>query len=95
MALTEGVQKLDSAAPDPEYLAIEARIAAAEKQVDALGLKKYGSKWKSAKPFDSLENKLDENHRQIVDALHRIEFEMKSQILDRLASVESKLQHVA
>jgi hypothetical protein len=95
MALNEEARKLDSAAPDLEYLAIEARIAAAEKQDEAIALKKYGSKWESATPSDSLENKLDKNHRQIIDALHRIEFEMKSQLLDRLARVESKLQHVA
>jgi hypothetical protein len=45
------------------------------------------------KKFDALEARMDGNHTQVMDALHRIE--NYSQILERLARLESKVQNVA
>jgi tetrahydromethanopterin S-methyltransferase subunit G len=81
----------------PEIGSIDARLSAVEKKLESF-------ENKADKRFDSIEakidrvqatldNKIDRNHSQVMETLHRME--TYSQILERLARVESKLQHVA
>ncbi len=70
----------------PEIRAIEARLDAIEKQVQALD-SKYD------KRADQLEAKIDRNQTQLMDTLHRME--NYTHVLERLARLESKLQNVA
>ena len=88
----------------PEIRAIDARLTAVEKKLVALEGKvdKADAKIDGARSAleakmdgvrSALEGKIDRNHDQVMDALRRAEFQ--SPILERLAKVESKLQHVA
>jgi hypothetical protein len=95
MELDEQGSKLESSSGDAEYRAIEARVAAAERAVEALEIRKFGQKPNAEAKSTSLENRIDENHSQIMDTLRRLESQTKNEILERLAKVESKLQHVA
>jgi tetrahydromethanopterin S-methyltransferase subunit G len=81
----------------PEIRALEVRIDAIEKKVDALEAK-------MEKRFDAvdirfdrfqtaIDARLERNHNQVMDTLHRME--MQNQILERIAKIESKLQNVA
>jgi tetrahydromethanopterin S-methyltransferase subunit G len=45
------------------------------------------------KKIESMEGTMDRNHGQVMDTLHRIE--NYNQLAERLARLESKMQHVA
>ena len=70
----------------PEIRSIDARLTAVEKQMAALEAR-------FEKRFDGLEEKIDRNQNQVMDALRRME--IYNQILERLARLESKMQNVA
>jgi hypothetical protein len=73
---------------DAETRSIQARLDAVEKRLG---------------PFDggeskiefSFEERIDGNHKRLMEALHRMEDRMRAQILERLARLESKVQIVA
>ena len=81
---------------DSELLEIEARVVALEKRV---GL--YVDKESAIDdlPKDRIgvppEDRFDRNHKQLMEALNKIQEHNRALILERLAKVESKLQHVA
>jgi len=95
MELDEEGTKLESIAADAAYRAIEKRVAAAERAVEALEIRKFGRKPNAEAKPATLGNRIDKNHSQIMDTLRRLESQTKNEILERLARVESKLQHVA
>jgi tetrahydromethanopterin S-methyltransferase subunit G len=70
----------------PEIRSIDARLSALEKRVETLDAR-------VDKRFDSLESKIDRNQAQVLETLHRME--NYSHALERLARLETKLQHVA
>jgi hypothetical protein len=70
----------------PEIRSLDARLTAVEKRLESL-------ESRVDKRFDSLENKIERNQTQVLETLHRME--NYSQVLERLARVESKLQNVA
>ena len=70
----------------PEIRAIETRLDALEKQVASLDAK-------TDKRADRLESKIDRNQTQLMDTLHRME--NYTQVLERLARLESKVQNAA
>ena len=70
----------------PEIRSLDARFTAVEKRLESL-------ESRVDKRFDSLENKIERNQTQVLETLHRME--NYSQVLERLARVESKLQNVA
>jgi tetrahydromethanopterin S-methyltransferase subunit G len=77
----------------PEIRSIDARLTAMEKKLEALEGKvgKFGTKLEGIQ--STLEAKIERNHLQVMDTLHRME--NYSQILERLARLESKMQNVA
>jgi tetrahydromethanopterin S-methyltransferase subunit G len=81
----------------PEIRAIEARLDAIEKQVASLDAKTDKRsdqlETKTDKRSDQLEAKIDRNQTQLMDTLHRME--NYSQVMERLARLEGKLQNVA
>ena len=70
----------------PEIRAIETPLDALEKQVASLDAK-------TDKRADRLESKIDRNQTQLMDTLHRME--NYTQVLERLARLESKVQNAA
>jgi tetrahydromethanopterin S-methyltransferase subunit G len=70
----------------PEIRAIDARLNAVEKHLESLEVK-------IDRVQTVLENKIDWNHTQVMDALHRME--NYTPVMERLARVEAKLQNVA
>jgi tetrahydromethanopterin S-methyltransferase subunit G len=70
----------------PEIRAIEARLDTIEKQVASLDAK-------TDKRTDRLESKIDRNQTQLMHTLHRME--NYTQVLERLARLESKVQNIA
>jgi len=72
----------------PEIRSLHARLTAVEKR---LGLFEGAE----SKIEFSFEERIDGNHKQLMEALHRMEGRMRAQVLERLARVESKLQNVA
>ncbi len=70
----------------PEIRSIDVRLTAVEKRLEGLGRKVDNIQ-------TALEARMERNHHQVMDALHRME--NYSQILERLARVKSKLQNVA
>jgi predicted nucleic acid-binding Zn-ribbon protein len=67
----------------PEIRALEVRIDAVEKKIEA----------RMEKRFDAVDAKMDRNQSQIMDSLQRME--NYHQLAERIAKIESKLQHVA
>jgi hypothetical protein len=81
----------------PEIRSIDARLTALEKKMEAFE-SKVDKRFDAAdgkidRVQTSLEAKIDRNHMQVMDTLHRME--IYSQVLERLARLESKLQNVA
>jgi tetrahydromethanopterin S-methyltransferase subunit G len=81
----------------PEIRSIDARLTAVEKRLESLEAgndKRFASlETKIDTVQAKSEKKIDENHSQVMETLRKIE--TQNQILERLARVESKLQHVA
>ncbi len=95
----------------PEIRSIDARLTAVEKKLEALEAKtdkrfdalegkieKSESRiekfeLKVDRRIDSLEAKMERNHAQVMDTLRSME--KYDQLAERMARVESKLQHVA
>ena len=88
----------------PEIRSIDARLTAVEKKLESLEArtdKRFDAlegrvekfEFKVDKRIDSLEAKMERNHAQVMDTLRSME--KYDQIAERLARVESKLQHVA
>lgn len=70
----------------PEIRSIDARLTAIEKKVDSFEAR-------MEKRFEALDAKIDRDHSKVMDTLRRME--TYSQILERLARLESKMQNVA
>jgi hypothetical protein len=68
--------------------AIEERIAAAEEKVDKI----LG---KRAAVANAPGNAIDRNHDEIMAVLARMENSRRNDVLQRMARLETKLQHVA
>jgi tetrahydromethanopterin S-methyltransferase subunit G len=77
----------------PEIRALEVRIDAVEKKIDSLEARMEKRFDSIERRFDSIDAKLERNQGQIMDALHRME--NYHQLAERVAKIESKLQHVA
>ena len=92
----------------PEVRAIETRLDAVEKQIASLDAKmdkranvleaKMDKRAnvleaKIDKRTDELEAKIDRNQTQLLDTLHRME--TYTQVIERLARLEGKMQNVA
>jgi len=95
----------------PEIRSLDARLTAVEKRVELLDAKvekrfdavdkrfdalesSIGKRFDAfGKKFDVLENKMERNQAQVLDTLHRME--NYSDVLERLARLESKAQNVA
>jgi tetrahydromethanopterin S-methyltransferase subunit G len=101
--IEEGRQRIQDFVT-PEIRSLDARLTAVEKRLESLDArvekrfdsvdKRFDSFENSVdKRFNSLEGKIERNQAQVLDTLQRME--NYSQILERLARVESKLQNVA
>jgi tetrahydromethanopterin S-methyltransferase subunit G len=81
----------------PEIRAIDARLTAVEKQLESLESKvdrvQTGLEAKITSAETKLETKMERNHAEVMDALRRME--NYSNLAERLARVEAKLQNVA
>jgi flagellar capping protein FliD len=77
----------------PEIRALEVRIDAVEKKIDSLEQRMDKRFDSMERKFESMDAKLDRGQGQILDTLHRME--NYHQLADRVAKLESKLQHVA
>ena len=77
----------------PEIRAIEVKIDAVEKKIDALEARIDKRFETVERRFDATDAKIERGLDQVTDSLRRME--IQSQILERLARRESKLQHVA
>jgi hypothetical protein len=80
---------------NPEILAIEARLSAVERHVEALEARKYGPQTEVSRLPELPESKIDRNHNHVMGVLKRLETYSWNQILERIARIESKLQNVA
>jgi len=69
-------------------LVIEERVTAVERRLELI-------EGGESKTEFSFEERIDGNHKKLMEALHGMEDRMWTQILERLARVESKLQSVA
>ena len=88
MGLAEEGCRLIQNCEVPDILSIEERVTAVEKR---LGLFEGGE----SKIEFSFEGRIGGKHKQLMEALHRMEGRMRAQVLERLARVETKLQNVA
>jgi hypothetical protein len=95
MGLMEEGRQLIQDFVTPEIRSIEARMSAADMQDDGLEVRKQGPQAKVERLLESLQSKIDRSHTQTMETLRRLEHYIRSQILESLARVESKLQNVA
>jgi predicted nucleic acid-binding Zn-ribbon protein len=77
----------------PEIRSIDTRLSAVEKRLESIDIKVEKLEIKVDNRIDSLEARMERNQAQIMDALHSVE--RYTQLAERLARVESKLQNVA
>jgi len=81
----------------PEIRSIDTRLTAVEKKLESLegkvGQLDNSLNTKIDRVQAALETKMDRNQAQVMDAFHRME--NYSQVLERLARLESKMQNVA
>jgi tetrahydromethanopterin S-methyltransferase subunit G len=93
MGLIEEGRQLIQDFVAPEIRALEVRIDAVEKKIDSLEARMEKRFDAVDREFDSMDGKMDRNQSQIMDSLHRME--NYHQLAERIAKIESKLQHVA
>jgi len=77
----------------PEIRSLDARLTAVEKRLESLEVKTDKRFDSVDRRFDSLESKIERNHDQVLETLHRMG--NYSHVLERLARLESKQQIVA
>jgi len=88
MGFIEEGQQFSQHSEDSEIAAIEKRIGAAERKVIEILKKRTTVR-------NAPGNTIDTIHAEIMTVLTRLENSLRSDVLERLARLESKLQNVA